>query len=53
MPAENQARLAAAVRLPFQTACFDALQVIRCRLPVATPADVASWEVIASQRLLA
>lgn len=51
MPAKNQARIAAAIRLPFRIVWFDALQVVRCRLPVATPADVASWEAVASQRL--
>jgi hypothetical protein len=53
MPADKQAQLAAVVRLPFQTVWFDALQVVRCRLPVATPADVASWEVVVSHRLKA
>ncbi len=51
MPADKQAQLAAVVRLPFQTVCFDALQIVRCRLPVATEADVAGWEMAASRRL--
>ncbi len=48
---QKQSRFAAALRLPLKTATFDAVQVMRCRVPVATSADVASWEVVASRRL--
>lgn len=49
--ANKQSQLSAAVRLPFQTARFDAIEVVRCRLPVTTSADVTSWEVVGSCRL--
>jgi 2'-5' RNA ligase len=51
IPVEEQSRLAAGIKLPFQTVRFDALQVVRCRVPVATPADVVAWEVVASRGL--
>jgi len=51
IPIEKQSQLAAAIKLPFQTARFDAFQVVRCRVPVATPEDVTAWEVVASRRL--
>lgn len=51
MTADRQSQLAVAVKLPFQTTRFDAIEVVRCRLPVVIPADVASWEVIASRSL--
>jgi putative hydrolase of the HAD superfamily len=49
--AEEQAQLAAAVRLPFETVRFDAVKIVRCRLPVTTSAAVTSWEVVAWRRL--
>lgn len=51
MTAEKQLQLAAGVRFPFQTVWFDAIEIVRCRLPVTTSADVTSWEVVASRRL--
>ena len=42
----NQAELAGTVQLPFQNVGFDALEVVRCRIPVATSSDVAAWETI-------
>lgn len=51
MTPEKQSPLAASVRFPFQTVRFDAIEIVRCRLPVTTSADVTSWEVIASRRL--
>jgi 2'-5' RNA ligase len=52
IPAEEQSRLAVGIKLPFQTVRFDALQVMRCRLPVLSAADVSSWELIASHRFV-
>ena len=52
LPAEKQSQLAAAVRLPFQDVRFDAIEVVRCRVPVATSADVAAWETIGTRRLV-
>jgi 2'-5' RNA ligase len=51
MTAEKQSQLAAAVKLPFETARFGAVEVVRSRLPVTTSADVTGWEVVASRRL--
>ena len=51
LPAEQQARLAAEIQLPFPAVIFDTVAATRCRLPVATGADVALWESIASRRL--
>jgi hypothetical protein len=48
---EKQSQLAAAMKLPFQTVWFDAIQAVRCRVPVVASADVAAWEVLASLRL--
>ncbi len=48
---EEQARLVAEIRVPFATVIFDRVAATRCRLPVATPADVAVWKSIASRRL--
>ena len=46
LPEEKQSQLAATVHLPFQEVRFDAIEVVRCRVPVTTAADVADWETI-------
>ena len=46
LPPEEQSQLAATMPLPFQSVRFDALEVVRCRVPVTTSADVAAWETI-------
>lgn len=46
LPPEKQSQLAATMQLPFQSVRFDALEVVRCRLPVTTSADIAAWETI-------
>jgi len=51
LPEEQQARLAAEIQLPFAAVTFDTVAATRCRLPVATAADVALWESIASRCL--
>ncbi len=51
IPVEKQSQLATAMILPFETVRFDGLQAIRCRVPVATSANVASWAIVASRRL--
>ena len=51
IPVEAQSRLAAGIKIPFKTVRFGALQVMRCRVPVTTPADVVAWEVVASAPL--
>lgn len=48
---EKQAELAASIKIPFRTIRFDAVQAVRCRVPVATAADVAAWHVVASVTL--
>jgi len=52
MPGEKQVQLAAAIQFPFKTVTFDAVQAMRCRVPVLTAADVAAWEVVASACLV-
>src|SRR4051812_3196753 len=44
LPVEKQSELAATIHLPFPSVRFDALEVVRCRVPVTTAADVADWE---------
>ncbi len=51
LPEEEQARLASTMHLPFDGVSFDSVVVTRCRLPVASAADVASWETVARRRL--
>lgn len=51
MPEKEHDRLAITIKLPFQTATFDAVQAVHCRVPVTTSADVALWQVVASRRL--
>jgi hypothetical protein len=51
LPEEQQARLAAEIQLPFAAVTFGTVAATLCRLPVATAADVALWESIASRRL--
>ena len=51
MPDAEQKRLAAEIQVPFSTVTFDRVAATRCRLPVATAADVAAWESITSHRL--
>ncbi|MDQ3199318.1 MAG: hypothetical protein M3Q46_09075 [Verrucomicrobiota bacterium] len=43
----RQAELAQEIHLPFATVAFDSVAVTRCRIPVASNADVALWETIA------
>jgi 2'-5' RNA ligase len=52
LPAEKQSQLAAGVHLPFQDVRFDAIEVVRCRVPVTTSADVAAWETVGTRRLV-
>jgi 2'-5' RNA ligase len=46
LPPEKQSQLAGTLQLPFQNVRFDALEVVRCRLPVTTSVDIAAWETI-------
>jgi 2'-5' RNA ligase len=50
--AEEKARLATRLVLPFSSVTFDRVQAVRCPNPTATQADVESWEPIASSQLL-
>ena len=52
LPEEKQSQLAATVRLPFQDVRFDAIEVVRCRVPVTTSADVASWETVGTRQFV-
>ena len=52
MSAQEQARCATRIVLPFSIARFDTVQAVRCPNPTETRADVESWETIASTRLL-
>jgi hypothetical protein len=52
MPGEKQAQFAATIQFPFKTVTFDAVQAMRCRVPVLTAADIAAWEVVSSFRLV-
>jgi putative hydrolase of the HAD superfamily len=47
----EQAQLADEIKMPFTTVTFDTVAATRCRLPVASPADVAIWKSIGSRRL--
>lgn len=51
LPAEKQSELAATIHLPFQSVRFDALEVVRCRVPVTTSADITAWETIGIRQL--
>jgi 2'-5' RNA ligase len=51
LPVETQSLLAATIHLPCQDVRFDAVEVVRCRVPVTTAADVAAWQIVASHRL--
>ncbi len=51
LPKARQARLAADIQLPFATVTFDIVAATRCRLPVATAADVAVWKSVVTRRL--
>jgi hypothetical protein len=50
--AEEKARLATRIVLPFASVTFDTVQAVRCPNPTTTQADVESWEPIASSHLL-
>lgn len=50
--AEEKARLATRLVLPFSSVTFDTVQAVRCPNPTTTRADVESWEPIASSQLL-
>jgi hypothetical protein len=49
--ARKQEFCAALPPLPFAQVRFDAASAVRCRLPVATAADVAAWETLAVRPL--
>ena len=49
---ERKAQLARSIALPFASVPFDSLAVIRCPDPTNSRADVESWEIVASQKLL-
>ena len=49
--AEEKARLASRIVLPFSKIAFDAVRMVRCANPTTTRADVDSWEKIGSSRL--
>ena len=49
---EEQAQLAAEIQLPFSSVSFDTIAATRCRLPIATAADVVLWESLGSRRLV-
>lgn len=51
LPEAEQAQLAAQISLPFTTVTFDCVAATRCRLPVASAADVAIWKSIGSRAL--
>ena len=50
--AEEKARLATRLVLPFSSVTFDTVQAVRCQNPTTTQADVESWEPIASSPFL-
>jgi hypothetical protein len=50
--AEEKARLATRIVLPFSSVTFDTVQTVRCPNPTTTQDDVESWEPIASSHLL-
>jgi 2'-5' RNA ligase len=52
LPLAGKQELCAALPpLPFPQVRFDAASAVRCRLPVATAADVAAWETLAVRPL--
>ena len=51
MPGEKQAQFAATIQFPFKTVTFDAVQAMRCRVPVRTSADVA-WEIVGTRQFV-
>ncbi len=52
LPVGEQSRLASEIQLPFSSVTFDMVAATRCRLPVATAADVDVWESVASRGLI-
>ena len=51
MPKEKRAQLAKEIRLPFTSVKFTSVAATRCRLPVASAADVALWRPAGTQAL--
>ena len=51
LPVRVQKQLAATVRLPFRSVCFDAIKAVRCVSPTTTAQDVKSWSVIATRKM--
>jgi hypothetical protein len=52
IPAEEKARLATRIVLPFSSVTFDTVRAVRCPNPTTTRTDIESWEPIASSHLL-
>ena len=50
-PHRAKKELASVIRLPFRTARFDSIAVVRLTLPVRTGDDVAKWKIIAKKSL--
>lgn len=46
LPKAEQVQLPAEIKTPFTSVIFDAIAATRCRLPVASAADVAIWKSI-------
>jgi len=51
LPVRIQKQLAATVRLPFRSVCFDAIKAVRCDSPTTSAVEVRRWRVIATKRL--
>ncbi|MFN2540830.1 MAG: hypothetical protein ABR514_01495 [Chthoniobacterales bacterium] len=52
LPARIKQELAAAIKLPLRNIAFDSIKAVRCTSPMTTAAEVQSWRVIATRRLL-
>ncbi len=52
LPEERKAQLACSIALPFASVLFDSLALVRCPYPTNSRADVESWKVVASRKLL-
>jgi len=52
LASDERARLAAELEPPCLAIKFDASAAVRCRIPVATAADVDAWEIVAIRRLV-
>jgi putative hydrolase of the HAD superfamily len=51
LPAPIKRELADTIQLPFAEVVFDRIQLMSCRSPTESAADVESWRVVASRRL--